>query len=132
MLIGLHGASALKVLAILAANYWIGKTTAGTAVGPVVNWAFNLGILIVNELADGYKFAALHPSLGYLVRILMLSTNCVGLIQIMDRIHGRGSIPVGTSRSTLRCSVSCHSIWIIIGHVLGKRPRMPAKMCAIH
>ena len=132
MLIGLHGASALKVLAILAANYWIGKTTAGTAVGPVVTWAFNLGILIVNELADGYKFAALHSSLAHLVRILMLSTICMDLIQITDRIRGRGSIPVGTSRSTLRCSVSCHSIWIIIGHVLGKRPRMPAKMCAIH
>ena len=72
MLIGLHGASALKVLAILAANYWIGKATAGSVVGPVVSWAFNLGVLIVNELADGYKFAALHPSLEYLVRFLML------------------------------------------------------------
>ena len=132
MLVGLHGASALKILAILATNYWIGKTTAGSAVGPVVNWAFNLGVLIVNELADGYKFAALHPSLAHLVRFLMLPTNYLGLIQIVDRIRGRGSIPVGTSRSTLRCSVSCHSIWIITGHALGKRPRIPAKMCAIH
>ena len=71
MLIGLHGASVLKVLAILGASYWIGKTTAGSAIGPAVSWAFNLGILIVNELADGYNFAALHPSLAYLVGFLM-------------------------------------------------------------
>ena len=78
MLIGLHGASALKVIAIFAANYWIGKTTAGTVLGPVVNWAFNLSILIVNEWADGYKFAALHPSLAHLVRYLMLSNELPG------------------------------------------------------
>ena len=71
MLIGLHGASALKVLAILGANYWIGKTTAGSAIGPVVSWVFNLGVLIMNELADGYKFATLHPGLAYLVRSLI-------------------------------------------------------------
>ena len=76
MLIGLHGTSALKVLAILSANYWIGKTTAGSVIGPVVSWVFNLGILIANELADGYRFAALHPGLAYLVRPLMLSMNC--------------------------------------------------------
>jgi protein-cysteine N-palmitoyltransferase HHAT len=78
MLLGLHGASALKVLAILGANYWIGKTTAGSVVGPAVSWAFNLGVLITNELADGYKFAALHPSLAYLVSFPALSTTARG------------------------------------------------------
>jgi len=84
MLIGLHGTSALKVLAILSANYWIGKTTAGSIFGPVVSWAFNIGVLIVNELADGYRFAALHPSLAVLVRFLMLIDEPLG----PDSDHG--------------------------------------------
>lgn len=54
-LIGLHGFSAFKVLAILYANYQIGKNLPRKYI-PAVTWMFNICVLFANELCDGYKF----------------------------------------------------------------------------
>jgi len=72
MQIGLHGAGALKVAAILAANYAIGRSLKDARILPYATWAFNLTVLFANEWYDGYRFAHLHPSLGGLVRFYVL------------------------------------------------------------
>lgn len=63
MLLGLHGASTLKILAILGANYLLAKY----ARSPLTTWTFNAAVLFANEWYGGYHFAALHPSLASLV-----------------------------------------------------------------
>ncbi|KZV94160.1 hypothetical protein EXIGLDRAFT_824417, partial [Exidia glandulosa HHB12029] len=64
----LHGSSAVKVFLILLGNYIVGRSLHTTRALPAATWAFNLAILFANELNDGYRFAALHPSLAPLVR----------------------------------------------------------------
>lgn len=66
-LIGLHGTSTLKIFIILTANYYIGKSFAGSRAGPIITWIFNILILFANERNDGYLFSSLHPSLAPLV-----------------------------------------------------------------
>ncbi|EIN03983.1 MBOAT-domain-containing protein [Punctularia strigosozonata HHB-11173 SS5] len=65
-LLGLHGASALKILVILFVNYVIGKNSKGAKWGPVLTWLFNGGVLFANEWNGGYRFGAIHPSLEVL------------------------------------------------------------------
>lgn len=72
MQLGLHGTSALKVLFILLCNYAIGYTLHDTRLLPAATWTFNLAVLFANEIQDGYRFAALHPSLTTLVRLPVL------------------------------------------------------------
>ncbi|KZV91249.1 MBOAT-domain-containing protein [Exidia glandulosa HHB12029] len=64
MQLGLHGSSAVKVFLILLGNYIVGRSLHTTRALPMATWAFNLAILFANELNDGYRFAALHPSLA--------------------------------------------------------------------
>ncbi|KAG8864787.1 glycerol transporter [Tulasnella sp. 330] len=69
MLIGLHGCSAIKILLILSINYGISKRLGGRSMAPFVMWFFNMGMLFMNELYDGYKFGAIHPALESLDRM---------------------------------------------------------------
>ncbi|KIM19463.1 hypothetical protein M408DRAFT_31199 [Serendipita vermifera MAFF 305830] len=62
----LHGTSSLKVFGILAGNYLLAKRLGGTRFGPLLLWIANLVVLFANELNDGYRFGALHPTLAYL------------------------------------------------------------------
>lgn len=66
-LIGLHGASALKIFIILAVNYSIAKLSAGSRAGPIITWIFNFLILFANERYEGYLFSSLHPDFASLV-----------------------------------------------------------------
>lgn len=66
MLAGLHGMSAVKVLVILTLNYVIAKSCRGSKLGPVLTWIFNAIVLFANERNEGYRFAAIHPSLDVL------------------------------------------------------------------
>ncbi|CCM04219.1 uncharacterized protein FIBRA_06386 [Fibroporia radiculosa] len=68
MLAGLHGASVLKVLVILSANYALAKTCGSSPVGPVLSWIFNIAILFANEKNEGYRFTSLHTALEILDR----------------------------------------------------------------
>jgi hypothetical protein len=67
MLLGLHGASILKIFAILALNYSVAKVCKGSKLGPVLTWIFNGAILFANEINSGYQFGNFHPSLELLV-----------------------------------------------------------------
>ena len=67
MLSILHGASALKVLIILSANYALAKATGGTRLAVPVTWLFNGGVLLANEWYEGYAFASLHSGFAFLV-----------------------------------------------------------------
>ncbi|KZT40000.1 MBOAT-domain-containing protein [Sistotremastrum suecicum HHB10207 ss-3] len=69
VLFGLHGTSALKVLAIMGLNYLGGKLLAGTRIAPFATWVFNLSVLFLNEAYSGYHFSSLHPSLGFMDNI---------------------------------------------------------------
>ena len=68
MLLVLHGTSALKVLAILSANYAIAKACRGSKAGPALTWMFNAAVLFLNERYHGYRFGDIIPGLEYLVR----------------------------------------------------------------
>ena len=68
MLLGLHGASALKVYAILSVNYAIAKACRGSKAGPVLTWIFNALVLYANEKNSGHRFEQLHPVFASLVR----------------------------------------------------------------
>ncbi|KAH7906814.1 MBOAT, membrane-bound O-acyltransferase family-domain-containing protein [Hygrophoropsis aurantiaca] len=65
-LFGLHGASTLKIIFILTANYYIGKSLGHSRAGPLLTWIFNAAVLFFNEKNAGYRFATIHPSLGVL------------------------------------------------------------------
>ena len=67
MLTILHGASVLKVLVILSANYALAKATGGTRFAVPVTWLFNAGVLLANEWYEGYAFADLHSGFAFLV-----------------------------------------------------------------
>ncbi len=67
MVVVLHGTSILKIFAILSINYLIAKFFRGSRLSPLLTWIFNTAVLFANELYAGYRFAALHSSLKYLV-----------------------------------------------------------------
>jgi hypothetical protein len=54
-LAALHGFSALKVLAILYANFNLATRLPKKYI-PAATWIFNIGILFANELSNGYKY----------------------------------------------------------------------------
>lgn len=66
-IIGLHGASIIKILIILTINYIIGKVCHGSRWGPTLTWLFNCLVLFANEKCDGYRYGDLLPALGFLV-----------------------------------------------------------------
>lgn len=72
MLLGLHGASALKILIIISINYLISRYSGGSAIGPFFLWVFNGLVLFANETYSGYRFDSLHSSLQFLVWLLLL------------------------------------------------------------
>ena len=62
--IALHGASIVKILPILYANYMI-ATKVPKRYMPAVTWIFNIGMLFANEIFQGYKFVSLvKPFMG--------------------------------------------------------------------
>ncbi|KAG8978076.1 glycerol transporter [Tulasnella sp. 425] len=63
---GLHGSSMIKILLILSLNYWVTKRLGAKAFAPAAIWTLNVAVIFLNEIYDGYKFAALHPSLAFL------------------------------------------------------------------
>ena len=67
MLSILHGASVLKVLVILSANYALAKATGGTRFAVPITWLFNASVLLANEWYEGYSFANLHSGFAFLV-----------------------------------------------------------------
>ncbi|KAI0791177.1 MBOAT, membrane-bound O-acyltransferase family-domain-containing protein [Abortiporus biennis] len=69
MLFGLCGTSAFKIFIILTFNYYIGKLSAGSRLGPIFTWLFNISILFANERYSGYHFTMIHPSLQFLDNI---------------------------------------------------------------
>ncbi|BEI92502.1 uncharacterized protein CcaverHIS019_0501300 [Cutaneotrichosporon cavernicola] len=69
MLVALHGISALKVLAILGANFCAARARKPAAVErawPLIVIVGNMLILFANEKFDGYHFSAIHSELGAL------------------------------------------------------------------
>ena len=68
LVIALHGASSLKVFAIVGGNYILAKKLGGSRIAPLVLWTLNIAVLLCNEIYDGYSFSSVHSSLGYLVR----------------------------------------------------------------
>ncbi len=79
MLFTLHGSSAVKVFAILTANYALAKACGGSKAGPVLTWVFNALVLFSNERYTGYRYADLHPWLATLVRPYLRSTDLADL-----------------------------------------------------
>lgn len=57
----LHGFSIFKIFIIIMINYIIAMKYAGTIANPVLTWAFNLTMLFLNEIFDGYKFSQILP-----------------------------------------------------------------------
>jgi hypothetical protein len=64
----LHGASALKILAILYANYFVAHACRRERFLPLAVWSFNIGILFANQYFNGYQFSTWLPFLSFLVR----------------------------------------------------------------
>ncbi|KAF9061444.1 MBOAT, membrane-bound O-acyltransferase family-domain-containing protein [Rhodocollybia butyracea] len=65
-LLGLHGSSAIKVIAVISANYVIAKSCKSSRMAPILTWVFNFGLLFLNDRYNGYRFGAFIPSLGFL------------------------------------------------------------------
>ncbi|GAB1525165.1 glycerol transporter [Rhizoctonia solani] len=61
MLAGLHGTSALKIIAILAANYWIAMFKI-----PALTWVFNGAVLFTSNWYEGFRFGSVHGALASL------------------------------------------------------------------
>ncbi|EJD06915.1 MBOAT-domain-containing protein [Fomitiporia mediterranea MF3/22] len=68
-LLGLHGASVLKIFFILTINYGIAKSCKSSRVTPWLTWIFNMGVLFAIERNSGFQFSSLSPSLESLDRI---------------------------------------------------------------
>ena len=86
MILALHGTSALKVLAIVSANYVIAKACRGSRAGLALTWMFNGAVLFLNERYHGYRFGDILPGLEYLVRSRFL---CVYVTyDFQDTIQG--------------------------------------------
>ena len=57
----LHGFSIFKIFIILTINYIIAVKYAGSIANPILTWTFNLAILFLNEMFDGYKYGRVFP-----------------------------------------------------------------------
>lgn len=73
----LHGASTMKILAILSFNYIIAKQCKGSKIGPALTWLFNGAILFANDLNHGYRLGAISPALEFLVSLNLMSAHLV-------------------------------------------------------
>ena len=60
----LHGLSIFKMLFILTVNYVIAMKYAGTIANPILTWTFNIGMLFLNEMFQGYRYAHMLPWLA--------------------------------------------------------------------
>ena len=100
MVFALHGTSALKILAILYANYHIAKCTHRMPIGVPATWIFNIAILFANELCNGYRFALLHPTFEPLVSRIGVDLKSVVLTIGCARIESKAFIPDGMLAST--------------------------------
>jgi len=69
-LVALHGASALKVLTIMALNFLIPTAFKGSLLTPILTWVFNGIVLFMNVTFQGYLFEDVFPPLAFLVRSL--------------------------------------------------------------
>ncbi|ELU37317.1 glycerol transporter [Rhizoctonia solani AG-1 IA] len=67
MLAGLHGTSALKIIAILAANYWIAMFKI-----PALTWVFNGAVLFTSNWYEGFRFGSVHGALASLAGRLLI------------------------------------------------------------
>ena len=70
MLLILHGASTIKVLAILALNYKLAKLKKSGLIErfwPGMVIVGNMLVLFMNERNDGYRFAHLHGAFEVVV-----------------------------------------------------------------
>ncbi|KIK69770.1 hypothetical protein GYMLUDRAFT_34163 [Collybiopsis luxurians FD-317 M1] len=65
-LLGLHGSSTLKVIAVISMNYCVAKISKSWKFAPVVTWVFNVGILFLNDRYNGYRFGDISSSLEFL------------------------------------------------------------------
>lgn len=103
----LHGTSSLKIFAILALNYALARSLAGMRPYVLLVWAVNVGLLFLNELNNGYKYASLYEGLTWLVRIRLC---CIrDLERRSHRTGGTAYSLAGTSSSTFPCSASSPS-----------------------
>ena len=79
MLFALHGSSALKVFAILSANYALAKACGASKAGPVLTWVFNALVLFGNDRYSGYRYGDIHPWLTAMVRSCVYPTDLADL-----------------------------------------------------
>lgn len=79
MLFALHGSSALKVFAIMSANYVLAKACGASKAGPVLTWVFNALVLFGNERYSGYRYGDFHPWLTAMVRSCFHPTDLADL-----------------------------------------------------
>lgn len=63
LLFGLHGFHAVKILLILAVNFWIGAYSSRPR---ALTWVFGVAVLFANELSGGYPLSKLSPHLAFL------------------------------------------------------------------
>lgn len=63
LLFVLHGFHALKVLSLLAINFYIGVNTSRPY---ALTWVFGVACLFANELSGGYPLGKISPYLGFL------------------------------------------------------------------
>lgn len=113
MLAALHGTSILKLAVIFALNFAIAKLCRGSRLTPLLTWAFNMGVLFMNEWNEGYRFGRLHSGLQQWVSLI---TACLQLPnRPLSRIIGNAYILAGMSSSTSQCYGWSPSIWITIG-----------------
>lgn len=72
LLVVLHGINAVKVVAIIAGNWWVARTALNRLGGAswtvlAAIWIYNTALLFANDWFGGYPFGSMHASLGWLV-----------------------------------------------------------------
>lgn len=61
-------------------NYWISSYFGDTIGGPIATWVFNIGVLFLNELCQGYRFSVIFTHL--------LAGEGGGIGSLLDRMGG--------------------------------------------
>ena len=65
-LIALHGISTIKIMLIIGVNFIITRCFRGSITSPVATWIFNVAVLFVNEMYQGYHFGTFRAELAEL------------------------------------------------------------------
>ena len=65
-LVALHGISTIKILLIIGVNFIITRCFRGSVLSPVATWIFNVAVLFVNELYQGYHLGSFRAELAEL------------------------------------------------------------------